>query len=569
MLMEQESFHIINRIKRDRSITPSDGARGFKPLNIFLVELINHQFQMQNFPLQLFVLAGSIAERESDGRVKNSRHDVTIAQSTSPEGIIDHVVDSTQKYQAVDVVGISAHHGNWDCLTKSLSAFRAIPDIHRPFIILGGYLPSYLQNQLLNDFADLSISIAVEHGDISFRSYIDRVSLHDAPDEVCDIPGIINPRNRLSVPPRSVTSVYPWLDGVPLAQNGLNKVARMETSRGCFYNRCTFCSRPETQREWVKYSLDDVMKQMTDLAEKGYRKFTFSDEEIVGNNSERFTELMLRIKDLRTEYSDLGFFINARVDNILDDGQNRQSYLDNMWKVAKEAGVVLVWVGAESYSPRQLRLYNKGVGISPQSNLDSIRRLHSAELKTVQGFIPFHPLMDESELGENLEFIQRYPDDIIPSLDNPLGFLRVSPRTGYFGHVLKQQEKRYTRLVKEFDPNTLSYPCAYLDPKLGLLVSFLYSLKTLTKSGIKHIQWDDDMDSRLVHMRYVNFDLLTSSYRYFIESASARLLETQLVTKLFPWYQKAISKVGLDGVMEDLQDNFASEFERSKQDFIF
>lgn len=566
--MEQESFHIINRIKRDRSITSPDGDGGIKQLNILLVELINRQFQMQNFPLQLFVLAGSITEHEGNGRVKNGRHDVTIAQSTSSEGIIDHVVDSAQKYQAIDVVGISAHHGNWDSLTKTLSAFRAIPDIHHPAIILGGYLPSYLQSQLLNDFADLPISIAVEHGDISFHSYIDKASLCDTPDGVYDIPGIINPRNRVLIPSRTVTSVYPWLDGVPLEDNDPNKVARMETSRGCFYNRCTFCSRPETQREWVKYSLDDVMKQMTDLAEKGYRKFTFSDEEIVGNDPERFTELMLRIKDLRTEYSDLGFFINARVDNILDAGQDRQGYLDNMWKTAKEAGVVLVWVGAESYSPRQLKLYNKGVGISPQSNLDSIRKLHSAGLKTVQGFIPFHPLMDESELGDNLEFIQRYFDDIIPSLDNPLGFLRVNPRTGYFEHVLKQQEKQDIRLMKEFDPNTLSYPCSYLNSKLGLLASFLYSLKTLTRAGIKHIQWDDDMDSRLVHMRYVNFDLLSSSYRHFTESASSHALETQLVTKLFPWYQKAISEIGLDGVMDDLQDNFASEFERNKSDFL-
>ncbi len=193
-----------------------------------------------------------------------------------------------------------------------------------------------------------------------------------------------------------------------------------------------------------------------------------------------------------------------------------------------------------------------------------IRKLYSVGLTTVQGFIPFHPLMDEAELSENLKFIERHPEDITPSLDNPLGFLRVNPRTAYLGHVLKQQEERHVRLIKEFDPNTLSYHCGYLDPKLGLLASFLYSLKALTRSEIKHIQWDDDINSRLIRMRYINFDLLSSSYRYFTESTSTHSLEIQLVTDLLPWYHKTVAKVGLDGVGEDFEDRFAHEFERNK-----
>lgn len=557
--MENESFNIINNIEADRAN---------KSLNILLVELVNRQFQSRNFPLQLFVLAGSIVDHGSNGRVKNRMHNVTIAQGSTPEGIINHLVDSSKKNQTVDVVGISAHQGNWDCLTKTLSAFRAIPDTKRPLVILGGHLASHLQSQLLNDFADLPISIAVEHGDISFRSYINRVSHHNVPDSIYDIPGIINLESRLLIPSRSTPNDYPWLDGVPLANKNPNKIARIEASRGCFYNYCTFCSRPEGQQEWVKYSLDDVMRQMTDLARMGYKKFTFSDEEIVGNDPERFTELMLRIKELRTQYADLEFFINARADNIVSTNQNRQDYLDKMWKLAKEAGVVMVWVGAESYSPRQLTLYNKGVEISPRANLESLRKLYSVGLKVVQGFIPFHPLMTETELSENLEFIQRHPEDIIPSLDNPLGFLRISQRTGYLRHILSQQKRQHIQLIKGFDPNTLSYPCAYLNPELGLMASFLYSLNALTRGGTKHIQWDDDTDSRLVQMRYLNFDLLNSSYRYFTESTSSRSLETQLVTNLLPWYQKAIGRIGIDEVAEDFQDNFADEFERNKSVFL-
>lgn len=176
--------------------------------------------------------------------------------------------------------------------------------------------------------------------------------------------------------------------------------------------------------------------------------------------------------------------------------------------------------------------------------------------------------MTDEELRENLEFIQRHKEIIIPSLDNPLGFLRINPGTKYFEYVLREQEKRGISLIRGFDPNTLSYLCSYLDPRLGLLVSFLYSLNTLTRTGTKHIQWRGDTDQRLVQMRHLNFDLLSAAYRYSIESTSTHSLETQLVTNLLPWYQKAVKEVGIDGVADDFRDSFALEFERNKSIFL-
>lgn len=342
----------------------------------------------------------------------------------------------------------------------------------------------------------------------------------------------------------------------------------MEISRGCFYNGCTFCVRPQYQREWVKYSLDDATKQMVDLAERGYNKFTFSDEEIVGNDPQRFTEFLLRAKELQSEFPGLEFYMNARADNVVNGAPDRQADLDGMWKLAKDAGVTMVWVGAESYSPRQLKIYNKGAGVSPQANLESLRRLKCTGLSIIQGFIPFHPLMADAELGENLEFIQRYKEIIVPSLDNPLGFLRINPGTEYLEYVLREQERQSVSLIKGFDPNALSYLCAYLDPRLGLMASFLYSLNTLTRTGTKHIQWRGDTDQRLAQMRHVNFDLLSAAYQYFTEPTTTYSFEAQLVANLLPWYQKAVNEVEVDGVAEDFRDNFALEFEKNKSIFL-
>lgn len=567
MSTEQDSFKIISQIEasKDGSVTSSEGAH--KSLNILLVELVNPRFQLRNFPLQLFVLAGSIAQHAEDGRITNRLHNVTIAQTSTHEDTARYITQKAQGSQGIDVVGISAHHGNWDCLTRTLSTFREIPTSQRPHLILGGYLVSHLYGQLLDDFADIPVSIAVGHGENAFRSFIDLISLQNDPNGVNDIPGIVNLKRRLLIPTSNAASDYPWLDGVPPAFANSNKVARMEISRGCFYNGCTFCVRPQYQREWVKYPLDNATKQMADLAEKDYNKFTFSDEEVVGNDPQRFTEFLLRIKELQLEFPDLEFYMNARADNVVNPEQGRQIYLDDMWKLAKDAGVTMVWVGAESYSPRQLKIYNKGVRISPQSNLESLRKLQSTGLRIIQGFIPFHPLMTDAELGENLEFIHKYKETIIPSLDNPLGFLRINPGTEYFEYVLREQERHGLSLIKDFDPNTLSYLCAYLDPRLGLMASFLYSLNTLTRTGTKHIQWRSDTDQQLIQMRYVNFALLNASYQRFAESTSVHSLETQLVANLLPWYQKAVNKVGVDGVAEDFRDSFIQEFERNKSIF--
>lgn len=567
MPTEQGSFKIISQTEASKTGAMASEGVG-KPLNILLVELVNPKFQLRNFPLQLFALAGSIAQHAESGGVKNRLHNVTIAQTSADEDTAKYVAHKAQGNLGIDIVGISAHHGNWDCLTKTLSAFREVPASRRPNIILGGYLASRLHGQLLDDFADLPVTIVVGHGDSVFRSYIDLISLQNDPNRVNDIPGIVSSKRRLLIPTTSKASDYPWLDGVPPASANSNKVARMEISRGCFYNGCTFCVRPQYQREWVKYSLDDATRQMVDLAEKGYNKFTFSDEEVVGNDPQRFTEFLLRVKELQSEFPGLEFYMNARADNVVNGAPDRQADLDGMWKLAKDTGVTMVWVGAESYSPRQLKVYNKGNGVLPESNLESLRRLKAAGLSIIQGFIPFHPLMTEAELGENLEFIHKYKETIIPSLDNPLGFLRINPGTKYFEYVLTEQERQGVSLIKGFDPNTLSYLCAYLDPRLGLMASFLYSLNTLTRTGAKHIQWRGDTDQRLVQMRYVNFNLLSAAYQYFTEPTTIHSFEAQLVANLLPWYQKAVNEVEIDGVGEDFRDSFFQEFEKNKLIFL-
>lgn len=363
MPTEQEPFKVVSRIETSKAEIASDGEGGVKPLNILLVELVNPRFQLRNFPLQLFALAGSIAQRGEDGRVTNRKHNVTIAQTSASEEIAAYIARGAQTGHSINVVGISAHHGNWDSLLGTLSDFREIPVSQRPHVILGGYLASHLHERLLDDFADISLTIAIEHGITAFRSYVDSISRHNDPNGLNDIPGIVNSRRRRLIPSRNKASDYPWLDGVPSASANSNKVARMEISRGCFFNGCTFCVRPEYQREWVKYPLDDASRQMVDLAKKGYNKFTFSDEEVVGNDPQRFTEFLLRVKELQFEFPDLEFYMNARTDNVVNAEQGRQAYLDGMWKLAKDAGVTMVWVGAESYSPRQLKTYNKGAKI--------------------------------------------------------------------------------------------------------------------------------------------------------------------------------------------------------------
>lgn len=196
MPTEQDSFKIISQIEASNGSTTMGKEGAPKSLNILLVELVNPRFQLRNFPLQLFALAGSIVQQAVGGRVANRLHNVTIAQTSAYEDTAKYLAQKAQRNQGIDVVGISAHHGNWDCLTKTLSAFREIPTSQRPNLILGGYLVSRLHGQLLDDFADLPVTIAIGHGDGVFRSYIDLISLQNDPNKVNDIPGIVSLKRR-------------------------------------------------------------------------------------------------------------------------------------------------------------------------------------------------------------------------------------------------------------------------------------------------------------------------------------------------------------------------------------
>jgi hypothetical protein len=159
----------------------------------------------------------------------------------------------------------------------------------------------------------------------------------------------------------------------------------------------------------------------------------------------------------------------------------------------KRAGLRKVFLGVESGSPAQLKRYFKGHTVEDAEN--AIKVLRELGVAIELGWIMFDPLCDLTNLQENVSFLRR--TKTAANTSYLFNELRIQPNTGYYAFVTKHEAELGAKIIGgPLDPNTLSYPYAYVDPKMESLVKTVrewsvrlrplhYPLKNLTRFGNK------------------------------------------------------------------------------------
>ena len=125
-------------------------------------------------------------------------------------------------------------------------------------------------------------------------------------------------------------------------------VMPFQTSRGCYWGKCTFCDQDFGMHYNVK-SIDKVISQMKELKEK-YKitHYEFIDESVSPTY----------LKDLSTELlkTDINpsFFLDARLES---------AFSEDVFKKASEAGLKMILWGLESGSKKIMESINKGIDL--------------------------------------------------------------------------------------------------------------------------------------------------------------------------------------------------------------
>jgi anaerobic magnesium-protoporphyrin IX monomethyl ester cyclase len=172
--------------------------------------------------------------------------------------------------------------------------------------------------------------------------------------------------------------------------------ANLVTGRGCYAN-CSFCSiatffKPDEEN--VRYRVRDekaVVEEMARLARDfGIRRFLIPDDNFMLPGKHRAPRVHRFCDEIEKANLKVEFTITCRADDIFDDLIAR----------LKSVGLVGVYIGIESFLPRRLKLFHKG--LKPETNFHAFDVLDRHGLFCKMGFIMYDPHSQLDEIAHEL-----------------------------------------------------------------------------------------------------------------------------------------------------------------------
>ena len=287
-------------------------------------------------------------------------------------------------------------------------------------------------------------------------------------------------------------------------------LVRMETSRGCVWNKCAFCILPHkyANAKLRSFPMGKVINEIIMLSSNNAKIIYFTDEEFLGENIKRIYQFIRLIKTYKENGQinpELSFFASTSVRCILSLQKSDNDLLQKL----KGIGSVGFFIGVESFSNSQLCRYRKGT--TKEDNIKVINILEKVGLIADFGVILFDPLMTMDELRENVLFIKEHK--IENTYSRLLKSMRIIPYTEYCKMYFSQVDAHEKH---HFNAITAEYEYHFIDPNVARIVvavnNYLactskkaYKLQGIIRS--RETDWESAYD-QLQIIREDEFDFL-------------------------------------------------------------
>ncbi|MEI8350665.1 MAG: radical SAM protein, partial [Candidatus Omnitrophota bacterium] len=289
----------------------------------------------------------------------------------------------------------------------------------------------------------------------------------------------------------------------------------LETSRGCPWGHCTFCSiRGQFGKgckiSWRAFPIKKIIDEIRYFAKNGIKKFFSIDSEFMGpmdgdyfdTTEKRINDFADAVNHLNEELSVLGeepvyiSHISVMVHNIYNakDSAAKNAKRIELCRALHEKGRVhRFYLGIESGSERQLKRYAKGVTVD--ENRQALRIIKELGIEIEVGFIFFDPFATLEQLKENIEFIEE--TELFKTDSRILGSLRVQAGSPY----VKMAESK--GLLGAFDLESLSYASKYEIADVALCQEIFSAFEEPVRGLVRNLTKDFRLRSRKIDFDFV------------------------------------------------------------------
>lgn len=277
----------------------------------------------------------------------------------------------------------------------------------RLIVVWGGYFPTQHWDVALR--SDIVDYVVRGHGEYAFKALLDLLGQHarPSPAELAAIPGlayrdeegqpVTNPLAPIPHPAR--LPPFPF-DRVPveryLRRTFLGeRTLGYHSSYGCPFF-CNFCAVVNmVEGRW----LAQTAAQVADVVRLYVERWGVDGVEFYDNNffvnEKRVAEFAARIVGLGVSW-----WGEARIDTLL-------AFDETTWRLMRDSGLKMVFMGAESGSTETLRRMRKGGTMHPDKTLAIARLMAKWDIVPEFSFVLGNPPDPERDVEETIAFIRR------------------------------------------------------------------------------------------------------------------------------------------------------------------
>lgn len=335
------------------------------------------------------------------GAVLENTHDYRIVDGNleaDPLGALDRAIRDTD----ADLLGVTVMPGPQ--LNHAVPLCRRLKQLHPELtIVWGGYFPTQHYDVALR--ANYVDYVVRGHGELVFKAFLDARARDE---DVTAIPGLAyrrpdsgeivsNPMAPIPHPDRMPNFPYhrvPMQRYIRPTFMGRRTLPH-HSSYGCPF-QCNFCAVVNmVGGRWFSQSAERTAGVARGLVERwGVDAVEFYDNNFFTQHA-RTVEFAERIMDLG-----IAWWGEGRIDTLM-------KYPDRAWALMRDAGLRMVFLGAESGSDETLKRMNKGGTASTEKTLAIARKMADYNIVPEFSFVLGNPPDPEADVRQTIEFIRK------------------------------------------------------------------------------------------------------------------------------------------------------------------